>query len=1021
MVAMDRQDHAKPRGREKSKKSVVIVVVFFVVLVLLIGGVTLYSVITSGLRTTQRDTEETAIDALINRGLWAAYRELASTTKWQWCTHYIDISNPNNPQILPNDSGHPAIQSPYTAGANVGRPQIHLTGDYTYVNEGPGTDYYYTLQNLPANSTLKVITFQELYPFTAPTNWEDSKAMVIRVFAQIGNIQKAAEQRVIKRSLYEFFQFYPGPRTFSDESSTIYDGGGFGSIHVNVEQADVNLQKGITLRLNTLFKDLKELSTNGYIKLWNYQMTAPYSADDNSNYGWANNSRDGKAPLYLTDDQITFSPSYSYITHNVFFHFNYNTTGTYTATPSNLPKWQQTASAYPALQAGLGLPYYLERTWTWDKYSGTDRAVLPTPENTIRFVVPETEFVRMNVDISDKGARTVGDIYGGNSEELPGTDWADYWKLKHRRYWASIYQSDLTAGYQTNPNTRVWTDADWVAARPTFINKEWWDDLKYGHDRVTGDQDNFSGTSDTAGQEYDLVKFLNTYEQATEWRDWKDLADGVDDDLSPVNIFEHNSGCPEKIDPPPLNTTLKSEAQTNGIYVKFDPGGDINPISDVTTEASFWNPVYPVTGAGADCDASKGVCKTKTLEIDVAALVTKINSGAIPNFNGVVYIESLKPEHLERDFAVVLKNGQKLPREGLTFVTPHNIYLAGDYNVVKYKKSGATTWDEKVPGSADYNDSASKVPPASVITEKRKVYTLSSGFNGFQAAFASSLTFPYKPAAPVNYPAHLLNDSDTADLLDVGDAGSLQNFVLNGATSGAAGDCVYQQHGGAWPGDKHWYLYVKRNGVIVGRKEYDWDPSGTNPPTANERATFLDDLRVLTTYWHQDLNGGSNPYATKKNAVFSDPADFWNIPGTSGYSSSFTNAALPGYASIPSTYNTAIVSPYDPQGYVLERWYATDLNRDGDTSDANEGTKTRRIGGAFVQLAPSEKATVPGDYRYGYERGYGYYYNTSVGIWNFSYNTSFADPNDLRLPPGDISGASRSTWRILDPADFKSW
>lgn len=106
-----------------------------------------------------------------------------------------------------------------------------------------------------------------------------------------------------------------------------------------------------------------------------------------------------------------------------------------------------------------------------------------------------------------------------------------------------------------------------------------------------------------------------------------------------------------------------------------------------------------------------------------------------------------------------------------------------------------------------------------------------------------------------------------------------------------------------------------------------------------------------------------------------------------------------------TTYNVAMITPYDPQGYNLERW----------------GGKNRVIQGAFLQLDSSEipatkdaaqkgnNGYIPSTYSHGYV--------ISDGTYSYLYEPRFGQTNPDR-PPGDLYGGYPSSWVEVDPGQL---
>lgn len=998
-------------------------------LILTCGSIGLHNAISFRLNKSRIDAVSLTAETLAQQGMNYAYLAMSQTYGWAWFTHQVNLKadhtpNSNPPSLIPRTI-RPTIPDNLLAKSD-------NSGFVKWGDEpGGSSDYYLTIKNLPANQSLKVITYEE---WTGPNNtspWRNTHILVIRALATVDNVSKAYEWRIAKRSLYDFFMFYATYREPFGGWGTVYDGAKFGIIHVNADTDAIAAGQGIALQWPITLKNLKGLSTSGYIRQWDYDngYLCPYVIDGWSAPYWTSTARDGLTPIPMSginlySTQLATGMGYALedVISNDYMRFQYNGSGKYGPDPYK-KIWQQDG------QPDIALPYYLEgddAQWQWLKYRGWTHDQVPGGnEQTIRYVVPDFGFQEPNpqqhpelhIDISDApknadGTPAIGKIKDSDPE------WNNYWKAKHRQFWAYTFL-DQPYGYGLTsiPANMDWNnDTQWQALRPPAINKEWWDDLQYGDDRVNGTQDYAlsSGTeSDNAGGEYNTVQFLNTLKQPNAWKQWL-----KDNNLEGV-IQDHNTGCPEPYKPVEINTPFKDLAQTGGgqyIGVTQDGTLQAGSLSDAVAIKDFWSPTQATQCGGTTgitCDAAcdttiapdlpgdygshfDGLCKTKYVEIDVGKLTDKVNNGQLSNFNGVVYVEDLNDNDITtHDFSVVLKNGTTLPASGLTIVTPHNIYLYGDYNTTLV---------------------GGKVPPASVISSNRKIYTASNAFTGFdtgaedkhpgQVDFASSPTFPYKPFVPVNYPIDYLSApagyQAPDNLFSLGTSDQMNNFLTNG--TGIGTDPM--KHLNDNPADfkigqfqdtdnGKYYIAVKDTQGHILAKKYD------SEPTHADRIAFITNgnigLQQLSMYYHRDDTADLNNVRT----YFFDARCDLPKDAKEGNSAYFTNAG------VDSTYNTALVSPYEPTGYTMERG----------------GNRTET--GALVQLPANQQRKVAS------QAPYSYLYGTAPGggwsiadlCWSgggiYAYQPSFANPADLRRPPGDFSATSTSSWREFPAVKFK--
>lgn len=244
-------------------------------------------------------------------------------------------------------------------------------------------------------------------------------------------------------------------------------------------------------------------------------------------------------------------------------------------------------------------------------------------------------------------------------------------------------------------------DEYWVhiyGAAPADVNPEWWVDKKYGNDRAMGEETTQVRYTDSQYQAYDWHKFLYSNGLDTFVRD----SNSGGNFLTPINV----------------NRNYYDLAKNDGMYVGDENGDGTLEIYLNRTKydtlpcwaednVQFMNAIRPHVVA---TDAGDVPVKENVIQFDIAKLLTSCPS-MLPR-NNILYVD--------KDVRIV--NAQKLPDKGLTVVSPHNVYLKGDFNT-----------------DADWQ-------PSAVITDSM-VYGLSEGFNDPQ-------TFPL-PYTYKNYPYNL--------------------------------------------------------------------------------------------------------------------------------------------------------------------------------------------------------------------------------------------------------------------------
>jgi hypothetical protein len=303
-------------------------------------------------------------------------------------------------------------------------------------------------------------------------------------------------------------------------------------------------------------------------------------------------------------------------------------------------------------------------------------------------------------------------------------------------------------------------------------------------------------------------------------------------------------------------------------------------------------------------------------------------------FNGVIYVESTDASDTDNDFSVRVQNGGILPENGLTLVTPHNIIVQGSFNLdYERDKENKTAAESE---AYDYyqsqhqeqsNNSDYKWRPAALISSQRMIYTVSDNFQKDQAinSLADISSYNYWNTNESDYPYSLQSSY------------FIDNYLNTHITDEALAK---------FDSSRKYRDYCDAHGLSYNRT---WSVS--------DITNLLD----------------------KKNLGAGDAQSVLLNIGEGQYDST-TEATQPNRVLKDIIYNTAMVSPYDPEGYILERW----IGADGVA-------KKRQITGSLIQLEDKYRASVPFAYyiknqagQYVYQIGPGYDYNSS---YHYGYNS----------------------------------
>ncbi|MCU0666378.1 MAG: hypothetical protein MUF05_04725 [Candidatus Omnitrophica bacterium] len=443
-------------------------------------------------------------------------------------------------------------------------------------------------------------------------------------------------------------------------------------------------------------------------------------------------------------------------------------------------------------------------------------------------------------------------------------------------------------------------------------------------------------------------------------------------------------------------------------------GKNSNLLKDCVSETPFYNAQNPARGSDGKYSPSH------ILTIDLAKLKSNIDQKG-SGFNGIIYIDldayqwqentvddGTKVSDEKSAIGVMFVNGERLPDQGLSIVTKHNVYVKGDFNL---DPDGDSSRNRAADPSNVLNTVANnkgldvddfKWRPAEIITY-RQVYFLSNDFNlpktmplldtqygqfydeYYNKTRADVVTHPLYGApdtatsASASWmPAYNSSDSSWGKINDW--------FSLTGITPPASWDVNWLDGNQLNQMDSTPDLLTGVNG-----KQY---PKWDNYSWSDSYVYKLDDGSGGTTYiMRQDL----------KYQLYSKVLSAYRNQYAYNVSNSPAAYQMVDVVTRPESYiyNTAVITPYAPEGYSLERW----------------NNKNRVINGAFIQLPSGMQLPVPVES----------YKDTGSGAIRFNqpkktfnYESRFGkngDPSDQ--PHARLLFGMDSTWREINNAAFQ--
>ncbi len=969
-----------------NNKGVILISAYLVVLVIIVLSAAFFSQTISESRNVQRTKASLEAFYAAQAGLNFAYIESERFPIGAWKTHNWNWAA--DPAPTPDVAvSHANPLSLSALGADWDADGYYIIPDYNFrVHAYQEINWDLSTTEQPVYTGIIIINSQ---------GW-DRQDMV----------RRTAELRLRQNSIY--FCYFPETHIFDNGT---YDGSGYGRIHVN---------GNIIFKNSPVFTNLTQLSAGdtygyatsehtGYLKYDSSQYSAPYAWDDNDSV------IDGSTPMPRNS-----YPPYDYFDPEDWYAADY--------------RFNQHAQNYARLNEDSdGNAFIIPRTlnegsdyaWEYDKYEGSQSY----DEVGVRFRVDNDALSWLACterDVSRGGPAShtllTQDAQNTFNQAPASFNW-ELWKTSHpdyeKEFWRARYDCLDTGNWATDADT---TSAGFAASANYAINHEWWDDLVYGNDRSWDDlapaQSEVPGSPDYGGY------FLNSEEQILAWQQFMSNKEvtitkantGQTETLPLSSVIKEASSGGKYVSPIGLETDYLQQAQQGGILITKGESPDYlqwfrdsweilrrqgffawirwlrnnpvptqhswqNPIADVCSTDYFFNTTRPAessedTSASSLWDkfpAPDSLEKTKVLTIDVAALKKKIETEGM-SFNGTIYVEDPDPEvDGYNDFSVRLINGGVLPETGLTLVSPHNIYVQGNFNLDNtlpegvYDPAEARDYEaiENYLGyhpDEGYSSSDFVWHSASLISTQRLIYTLSEDFNDPQQL---PLSYDYwNGDTRENYP-YCLND---------------RTFLNNYCPQ---------------PGDndlpdtvKHFLNQRFSAQTRPERWDWDWIEANMNTDLYPEANDIRKDL----------LDAGNEQYRTANESL------------------------MPNRVLHEVTYNTAMFSPYEPQGYTLERWYDEDGNQ-----------KSRKIVGAFIQLEDSNRASVPlaylkynsqGEEVYTIDSGldsagryhYAYYWHGNQPHNDSTYSPSHNYTYETNLQQSGID--SIESWREISPGEF---
>ena len=441
-------------------------------------------------------------------------------------------------------------------------------------------------------------------------------------------------------------------------------------------------------------------------------------------------------------------------------------------------------------------------------------------------------------------------------------------------------------------------------------------------------------------------------------------------------------------------------------------------IKGCVTEVSFYNAMNP---AGCYKDSNNNYVSgmhyqpSNVLQIDLRVLRQRIHD-LRPNFNGILYIDlnnyawANAASNDENAVGVMLVNGERLPDGGLSVVTPHNVYIKGNYNLDPYGNTGINRtaddssviqnvireryakysyWDDywsECTWCGSINNSL-KWEPAEIITQ-RAIYTLSKNFNLPQTM--PLIRHQYYQYQDENYG---YTDADVVTHAVWGDPGKpwMPAAPTSTTPTGITSIDTWCQKTGK---SLNWSSIANIEGASA-----PLFPNDTNPGTwgpydwGGDQRMYADPTNNYYVLYN-GLKGAlySRVYSNYNSTFAWDPLN----PNEPNKFANRVVTDLTNYLYNNYIYNSAMITPYEVQGYNLEIW--------------NSSGAKKIVNGAFIQLPESYKLDIP-DEPYYAGTDYRRYTNPAS---SFQYESRFGRSLGAANTPraGLVFGAG-SSWREI--------
>jgi len=938
----------------RNNKGVVLLFSFFMMLILLgiSAAFVMYSINVGKLNQRNDSSLQAFYEA--EAGISYAYAE-ESPRNFNWYTH--------EDKNTPVTTSHVVTKGPITITFEPPVPPFVTAG----ASIDPATGCYSI-----SGRNFSVKTYPEQIRNESTGQDEYTGIIVVHSQATVNGITGSLEYRLGRASVYQYFFFFPTDTVFSGGT---YDGRNYGGIHVNGD---------ILFTSNTYF----------------YFLTALTCGSETPNKGFM------RVPLYslysnlatTADGETAYSGLSSAMCYNSQYHF-YRPTITFRSGSISSPT---TKYLYYYLDNNI----YPDAEWSYKKYAGTSTTPLHyVISNSYLKTQAEYELTHWSgdpgknllvtsktVDVTGVGSDTELEIFKKIKDTGTPAQWSDFWsdwKSNHQNDYQAYHNSGVLKSGEDWERRFFVAGYDWggladgVPEGSYGVNREWWEDLRYGNDRTSIDY-MAAATVETLADGLETSKYyLNTEQQSSAWEGW--LANNT------LNVAGENKTLVQDrsqgasyVDPgkvlgtAPDQNTVKKKALNGGIYIGLKDGAFQNPISDCTTEKQFYNAAQP---AAKDSSYS-GYYKyepSSVLKIDVACLKAKIdydkaNNGPLNDFNGIIFTDlngySWSNTHYDNNAdGVMLVNGARLPDGGLSLGTPNNVFIKGDYNLDPDGVSEKNRSPDDPTVTGRYTSVDLEWQPAEIVTQ-RVAYTLSNNFPepsymSMVGSYGSQYYDEYKHIPEQDFVNHPSYPTNFGTNTWVPSANKTYTARLN-----------------------NWFTYYSGGSVAL---------------PANWTQSWVDANWPSGKTFAIDTNADSNPdiYIAANDLRTDAQSQI-----ASGYSSNFGYTAVHGadgsfnpdtpsginVVSKKQIYNAAIITPYDTVPSVLEYW-----NTD------------RVINGAFIRL-PEGGLSLPKSVDYG---------RTRSPTNTFNYETRFGQgSNERERPRLDLTFSANSSWREIDNADF---